>query len=319
MTSRMFNETASAPASDLIVEHDTRYEYSTLVAFAQHLAHLTPVCAPGQSVRDFRLEIDPPPTKLHNGEDYFGNVRTYFALTVAHEILCVRTHSRVRLESRFENLDLARSPSWESVRDSLQYVAGARFAPAAEFCFGSAFVPRDGALLAYARPSFPAGRPLLEGAVDLMHRIYRDFRYDATSTDVATPVLDAFAARTGVCQDFTHVMIGCLRSLGLAARYVSGYLYTRARFAPLQGAQVPAGNPTAAVIGADASHAWVSVYCPHFGWVELDPTNDAIPGAGHVRLASGRDYGDVAPLRGIVQGGGEHELRVAVRVSAAAE
>ena len=299
---------------DLMVEHDTEYHYSTHVAFAQHLAHLTPRSAPGQSVTDFRLEIDPPPSNLHTSLDYFGNLRSYFALTVAHEALRVRTHSRVGLKSRFEDLDVSLSPAWEQVRDALQYVAAAPFAPASEFSFSSAFVPRDPALREYALASFAAGCPLLVGSLDLMHRIHRDFRYDATSTDVATPVLDAFAARAGVCQDFTHVMIGCLRSLGLAARYISGYLFTQARFA-----QTARGDARAAVIGADASHAWVSVYCPRFGWVELDPTNDAIPGTGHIRLASGRDYGDVAPLRGVVQGGGEHTLHVAVRISAAAE
>ncbi|SPE28039.1 conserved hypothetical protein [Burkholderiales bacterium] len=299
--------------SELIVEHDTEYQYSTQVAFAQHLAHLTPQSAPGQSVEDFRLDIDPAPSNLHTSTDYFGNLRTYFALIVAHEALRVRTHSRVRLAARFETLEPARSPAWEAVRDSLRYVAGARYSEASEFSLGSNFVPRDRALHDYGLRSFAPGRPLLEGALDLMHRIHADFRYDATSTDVATPVLDAFAARAGVCQDFTHVMIGCLRSLGLAARYVSGYLFTQARFA---GQDADRESP--AVVGAEASHAWVSVYCPHFGWIELDPTNDAQPGSGHVRLAIGRDYGDVAPLRGVVQGGGEHELRVAVRISAAA-
>jgi transglutaminase-like putative cysteine protease len=309
------DDSTDAAAGDLVVEHDTEYQYSSQVAFAQHLAYLTPLSAPGQDVRDFRLDIEPPPSQRHDSPDYFGNLRSYFSLTVAHEALRVRAQSRVRLRQRFSELEPVRSPAWESVRDALVFVAGAPFAPAAEFCFGSALVPRDRALAHYALVSFGPGRPLLAAAVDLMHRIHADFRYDATSTDVATPVLDAFAARTGVCQDFTHVMIGCLRSLGLAARYVSGYLYTRPRFAGLAQA---AGAHGDAVVGADASHAWVSVYCPCFGWVERDPTNDAIPGTGHVRLASGRDYGDVAPLRGVVQGGGEHQLRVAVRLRAAA-
>jgi len=148
---------------DLIVEHDTEYHYSTHVAFAQHLAHLTPRSAPGQSVTDFRLEIDPPPSNLHTSLDYFGNLRSYFALTVAHEALRVRTHSRVGLESRFEDLDASLSPAWEQVRDALQYVAAAPFAPASEFSFSSAFVPRDPALREYALASFAAGRPLLWG------------------------------------------------------------------------------------------------------------------------------------------------------------
>jgi len=299
------------------VEHDTEYEYSSQVAFAQHLAHLTPLSAPGQTVRGFTLDIDPEPVKVDHTLDYFGNRRTYFALTVAHEVLRVRASSRVRLEPRFEDLDADASPAWESVQTALQYEAGVPFAPAAEFCFASAFVPREARLREYALRSFEPGRPLIAAAIDLMHRIHRDFRYAAGSTDVATPVLKAFEARTGVCQDFTHVMIGCLRSLGLAARYVSGYLYTQARFAHAPGDAAP--QEDAGVVGADASHAWVAVYCPVLGWIELDPTNDAIPGTGHVRLASGRDYGDVAPLRGVVRGGGEHLLRVGVRLTLAAE
>ena len=299
---------------ELIVEHDTEYRYSTQVAFAQHLAHLTPISGPGQSLDDFSLLIEPAPSRIHASADYFGNQRTYFALTVAHESLRVRSRSRVRLRERFAELDPERSPPWETVRDSLQYVAGGEYVQASEFCFPSPYVPRDRALREYALASFPDGRSLVAGAIDLMDRIHKDFRYDASSTDVTTPVLESFAARTGVCQDFTHVMIACLRTLGLAARYISGYLDTQARFQPGSQLQQEVAAP---VIGADASHAWVAAYCPRFGWVELDPTNNAIPGTGHIRLAVGRDYGDVAPLRGVVQGGGEHQLRVAVRVVAA--
>jgi len=299
---------------ELIVEHDTEYRYSTQVAFAQHLAHLTPIADPGQSLDDFSLLIEPAPSRIHASADYFGNQRTYFALTVAHESLRVRSRSRVRLRERFAELDPERSPPWETVRDSLQYVAGGEYVQASEFCFPSPYVPRDRVLREYALASFPDGRSLVAGAIDLMDRIHKDFRYDASSTDVTTPVLESFAARTGVCQDFTHVMIACLRTLGLAARYISGYLDTQARFQPGSQLQQEVAAP---VIGADASHAWVAAYCPRFGWVELDPTNNAIPGTGHIRLAVGRDYGDVAPLRGVVQGGGEHQLRVAVRVVAA--
>jgi transglutaminase-like putative cysteine protease len=290
-------------SGEFLVEHDTEYRYSSQVGFAQHLAHLTPVAGPGQEVGEFSLHIEPAPASLHTTRDYFGNLRTFFALTTAHERLSVRAQSRVRLAPRFEHIDPAGSPPWELVRLQLGYVAGEVFSPEAEYSFASTFVPRDESLRAYARGSFPPGRALLEGAIELMHRIRADFKYQTDSTDVATPVLHAFAARTGVCQDFTHVMIGCLRSLGLAAAYVSGYLHTRPR---AEGG----GSP---MVGADASHAWVSVYCPVNGWVELDPTNDVIPSTGHVRLAQGRDYGDVAPLRGVVQGGGEHTLRVAVR------
>ena len=324
---------------EFVVEHDTEYTYSTQVAFAQHLAHLTPLTAPGQSVRDFTLSIEPTPTLRHAGTDTFGNERTYFSLQVAHEGLRVRTRSRVGVAPRFHAIDDRESPAWESVRDAMRYVAGAPFIPASEFVFSSAFVPYDVALRDYAQASFGPRQPVLAGALDLMHRIHADFRYAAGSTDVATPVREAFAARTGVCQDFTHVMIAGLRALGLPARYVSGYLFTSppSRALPATedrsssdlGRESVAGSPasravpasqgeaSAPMIGADASHAWVAVYCPRFGWVELDPTNDVVPGTGHVRLAVGRDYGDVAPLRGVVQGGGEHHLRVAVSVTAA--
>jgi len=342
--SQVAGPAAVAPPANgrvFIVEHDTEYTYSTQVAFAQHLAHLTPLSGPGQRLEDFSLQIDPPPTLRHTGTDAFGNERTYFALNVAHEGLRVQTRSRVRVAPLHHGLDARQSPAWEGVRDALRYVAGAPYAPATEFVFSSAFVPYDTDLRDYAQASFGPRQTVLGGALDLMHRIHSDFRYAAGSTDVATPVREAFAARAGVCQDFTHVMIGGLRALGLPARYVSGYLFTHPAppekgEADMPGAQAlakggegpgdghrrapgsdRADDAGAPLVGADASHAWVSVYCPRFGWVELDPTNDLIPGSGHIRLAVGRDYGDVAPLRGVVQGGGEHQLRVAVRVTAA--
>lgn len=303
--------------AQFLVEHDTEYRYSSQVAFAQHLACLTPPNLPGQQVADFQMDIEPAPPKRWLEEDSFGNIRTAFSLAVAHETLRVRTRSRVRVQPRFAAIAPELSPPWERVRDALQYVAGAPFDPAAEFSFASTCVPRDPALQAYALASFTPGRPLLAAAFELMHRIYADFRYDPASTDVGTPVLEAFAARAGVCQDYTHVMIGCMRSLGLAARYISGYLYTQ----PGVSCNVThaAAPSAAALVGADASHAWVAVYCPRFAWVEADPTNDLIPGVGHVRLALGRDYADLAPLRGVVQGGGAHRLRVAVKLTVLAD
>jgi transglutaminase-like putative cysteine protease len=305
---------------ELLVHHETLYTYSSQVAFAQHLGYLRPMTAPGQEVDEFAIEIDPPASRLKEDRDVFGNHRIYFALNGPHEELRVRARSRVRLQPRFERLDVDASPPWEVARSELRYVAGAPFLEASEFCFASPRVPREPELREYAQPSFAPGRSVLAGAFDLMHRIHREFRYDVSSTDVTTTVSESFAVRAGVCQDFSHVMIACLRSLGLAARYVSGYLHTRARFADTPARmRAPAATPgEPAVVGADASHAWVSVFCPRLGWVEFDPTNDAIPGMGHVRLAYGRDYGDVAPLRGVVQGGGEHVLRVAVGITAVA-
>jgi transglutaminase-like putative cysteine protease len=199
----------------------------------------------------------------------------------------------------------AASPPWEQVAERLRYRPGRldeAEREAVEFALASAYAPRDAALRAFAAPLFTPGRPLLEGALALMHEIYEGFEYRPHATSVATLAPAALALRKGVCQDFAHVMIGALRSLGLAARYVSGYLLTHP----------PAGQPR--LVGADASHAWAAVWCPLHGWVALDPTNDVPVGQDHVTLAWGRDYGDVAPLRGVIRGSGRAVPQVAVTV-----
>jgi transglutaminase-like putative cysteine protease len=287
----------------LSVSHTTTYRYSTRVELAHHIAHLTPRCNDRQQLEQCELTIDPPPNELRDGIDAFGNTRSLFSIYAPHERLLVRACSRLRMRERSDGLDPGASPDWEAVRDSLQYRAGAAFMPASEFVFASPYVPRDRELAGYALACFGPGRPLVEAAIDLMHRVHADFKYLPASTEVSTPLLQAFRARTGVCQDFSHVMIGCLRSIGLSARYVSGYL--------VSGGAKDRPRP----VGAEASHAWVSVFCPELGWVDLDATNDTIPDRHHVTVALGRDYGDVAPLRGVIRGGGEHELVVAVRVS----
>jgi transglutaminase-like putative cysteine protease len=205
------------------------------------------------------------------------------------------------------------TPDWQACRDGWRYVSGRPLDPAAEFVFASPMVLCDPRLRDWARPSFPSGRPLADAAIDLMQRLHADFRYAPSSTHVATPLMEAFEQKRGVCQDFAHILIGALRSLGLAARYVSGYLLTE----PVAG--------QAKLQGADASHAWVAVALPRLGgsdghgssataidWLELDPTNDCIAGQAHVRLAYGRDYADVTPLRGVIRGGGRHRLEVGV-------
>ena len=198
------------------------------------------------------------------------------------------------------------SLAWEDARERLRYHRGAEYDPAAEFLFASPYVPRDEAFATYAQPSFTPGRPLIDAARELTARVHRDFAYESQATDAATPALQALALRQGVCQDFAHVMLGCLRSLGLAARYVSGYLLT----------EPPPGQSR--LVGSDASHAWVSVYLPSESgrgqWVGLDPTNDRSPGEDYVTLAVGRDYSDVSPLRGVIHGGANHTLQVAVTV-----
>jgi transglutaminase-like putative cysteine protease len=246
--------------------------------------------------------------------DRLGNPRCCFTLTSPHRELRVRTTSRVRVMGADEAFDAGATQAWEAVAERLRYVAGSAYVPANEFVFSSPYVPALPALRELALPSFAPGRPVALGAIDLMTRIHADFAYRSASTDIDTPLAEVLTSREGVCQDFAHVMIGALRSMGLAARYISGYLLTHA---PAPGAQsAPLGAP---MLGADASHAWVSVWCPTADgsparWLKLDPTNNLLPSTGHVRLAIGRDYSDVTPLRGVIRGGGgEHELEVRVR------
>jgi transglutaminase-like putative cysteine protease len=292
----------------LDVMHDTTYRYATDVALAHHLAYLRPAETAHQHLESFRVGVSPQPFVERLSRDVFGNVRFYFSLDVPHPKLAVRAVSRVRVAQRFDDFDPASTAPWREVCESLRYHAGAPHVPQVEFAFPSPYIPRHRELGTYAAASFTRDRTIAEGALDLMHRIHRDFKYDSDSTEVSTPVLEAFRQRRGVCQDFAHVMIGGLRAIGLSARYVSGYLLT----------QPPPGRPR--LIGADASHAWVSVWCParggdgHATWLDLDPTNDVVPSTSHVTLAVGRDFCDVSPLRGIIRGGGKHDLSVGVTV-----
>lgn len=289
--------------------HDTSYRYASEVSLAHHVAYLRPAETRHQELEGFRLAVSPAVTCERSGRDVFGNVHTYFSLEQPHIRLKVRATSRVHLHPRYEGFAASTTQSWDRVVDGLSYHANASYAKQACFAYPSPFVPRHRELGQYAAASFARDRPIADGAIDLMHRIHADFRYESDATDISTPVLDAFNERRGVCQDFAHAMIGGLRALGLAVRYVSGYLLTRP----------PPGRPR--LVGADASHAWVSVWCPSREetvegcWLDLDPTNDVVPSTSHVVLAVGRDFGDVSPLRGILRGGGnEHSLSVGVTV-----
>jgi transglutaminase-like putative cysteine protease len=291
----------------LRVVHETRYKYASRVEFAHHLAYLRPLEAASFQMLDrFGLTITPRPSYLAENRDSYGNARVFFSLYVPHRELIVRAESALTIADRFAGVDLDAGISWEKVRKSLRYEAGEPWLEPTEYVFASPFVLLHAELRDYALGSFTPDRPLRQAALDLMHRIHADFTYESASTDVSTPLLEAFQMRRGVCQDFAHVFISCMRSLGLAAAYVSGYLLTHP----------PAGRPR--LTGADASHAWASVWCPDLsansGWLDLDPTNDLVPSMGHVVLARGRDYGDVAPLRGVIRGGRDHELSVAVSV-----
>ncbi len=288
----------------LTVTHRTTYRYSTPVETAQHLATITPLELPWQSVLAHRSAIEPAPSYQTSRSDAFGNEVLYFSFDAPHSDLQMTSETTVLLRPRHETLDAAATPAWESVAHALRYEAGGAFHPESEFCFASPNIALLPALRAYALESFAPRASVLEGAIDLMQRIHADFDYKPTATAFDTPAARAFELRHGVCQDFAQVMIGCLRSLGLAARYVSGYLRN----------DPPAGAPP--MIGADASHAWVSLFVPTLGWVDLDPTNDVLVDQGHVTLAIGRDYTDVSLLRGVILGGGAHQVEVAVQVKA---
>jgi transglutaminase-like putative cysteine protease len=308
----------------LRVLHTTEYDYLGSVDFAQHMVHLTPRDDGGQQLLRHVLQISPPPSARSEATDVFGNRRTFFSLQAPHEQLMVQADSEV---STCAPLPLPSGSawaehSWERVREYFRYRAQAPYDPACEFLFASSYVPRDDAFAAFARSAFTPALPVLMAARALMQKIHTDLSFDPASTEVSTPALEALAQGKGVCQDFAHIMLGCLRSLGLPARYVSGYLLT----------QPPPGKPR--LIGADASHAWVALYVPlpagfepasdapmagAGAWFDFDPTNNRCgwgsPGEDYVTLAVGRDFSDVSPMRGVIQGGAQHELEVAVTVA----
>jgi transglutaminase-like putative cysteine protease len=287
----------------LSVSHRTTYRYSTFVETAQHLATIRPLNCAWQRVIAHTESIEPQPLYLKNRVDTFGNDVLYFSLESPHKSLQMISETTVELTPRWSSLDAAATPAWDSVAAGMRFKVGAPFLPETEFCYASPNIVGQ-ELRDYALESFTPGRPLAEGAIDLMHRIYADFKYRPTATSYDTPAQHAFELRRGVCQDFAQVMIGCMRALGLPARYVSGYLRN----------DPPPGQER--LIGADASHAWVSVYCPGNGWIDLDPTNDVLADLDHVTLATGRDYSDVSLLRGMILGGGSHRIDVGVTVLA---
>jgi transglutaminase-like putative cysteine protease len=283
------------------VIHTTTYEYTEPVSLCQNVAHLTPREGPGQTCLESSLAIHPVPAVVVERVDYFGNPSTFFAVQEPHRELKLTAVHRVEVVPRLEP-DPSQTPPWEQVRDLLSVDRSREVLDASQFVGGSRYVKATAELAEYARSSFGEGRRILEALLDLTARIHADFEYDPQSTTVATALSEVFAQRCGVCQDFAHLQIACLRSIGLAARYVSGYLSTE----PPPGC-VP-------LIGADATHAWLSVFCPGLGWIDLDPTNNQIPSEGHILLAWGRDYDDVSPVKGVVLGGGHHSVDVAVLV-----
>lgn len=289
------------------VLHETRYEYAHPVSLSRQLLHLTPRECAWQTVVGHDIVAEPAPSAMHTRLDYFGNTVRQFTLETPHQELLVRAESLVDIVPRAAARLLDDSPAWEDVAAALAYGAEPVLLEATACLWESPYTRIKHQLADYARTCFKPGTPVLVGAKALTQRIFTEFKYDPKATTVGTPLLEAFEAKRGVCQDFAHVMISCLRSIGLSARYVSGYLLT----------QPPPGKPR--MIGADASHAWVAVYCPRDDgdglWVDFDPTNNVLPDTQHITIAWGRDFGDVTPLRGVILGGDTQPPEVAVTVT----
>jgi transglutaminase-like putative cysteine protease len=283
------------------VRHRTTYRYSQPVSISHHVLHLVPRRHQRQILHATSLAIEPQPVVRSDTEDYFGNPVTFLTIEQQHKQLTIESRSLIDVVAP-EPGACAETMPWDRIFRQLEQRHARDDLAALQFAFDSPCTQASADLAGYALESFPPGRPVLEAALDLTRRIHRDFRYDNTATSVSTPVDEVFRLRRGVCQDFVHFELACLRALALPARYVSGYLLTRA----------PLGRTK--LIGSDASHAWVSVWCPEAGWVDLDPTNDVPAGDEHVTLAWGRDYGDISPINGVTFGGGEHVIDVAVDV-----
>ena len=283
------------------VRHRTSYRYLQDVAQSWHVAHLLLRSTPTQSVATTHVTLTPEAGSRVERADFFGNACEWYFFNAAHDHLEILAESVVTVEPAPER-DAEKSLPWEELRALLETAPDAAARDAVQYIFDSPLSGFTSDLASYALTSFTPGRPLLAGAIELMHRIHDEFRYDTSVTDATTPVDKVFEIRAGVCQDLAHVGIAAMRSLGLPARYVSGYLLTK----PPPGKQ--------RMLGADASHAWFSVFAPPFGWVDLDPTNDLVVSESHVTAAWGRDYGDVAPVAGIILGGHDHHIDVGVDV-----
>ena len=283
------------------IRHRTTFNYEEMVSVSHHVLHLEPRLHPQQTCLESETSVEPKPAVDSAGQDYFGNPIRHLTVQKPHKQLVVNAHSRVEVRAAAQAHALEESVPWETVRDQ---IAGYEALDAYELVFDSPYVVSNDAIRDYALGSFSPGRPILAATMDLTSRIFREFQYRGGVSDVSTPVSEVFAMRQGVCQDFAHLMIAGLRSLNLAARYVSGYLLTR----PPEGKEK--------LVGSDASHAWVSVFAGDLGWVDFDPTNNVIPGVDHITFAWGRDYGDVSPINGFIVGGGTHQVSVAVDVSA---
>ncbi len=284
------------------ISHKTHYHYRSTVVQSLHLVHMSPRTLPGQIVRHHSLLVEPAPASRQDGIDAFGNISVILDIESPHKELALLARSTVEKLPALP-IDLLATTPWDGLDYRLLRAANERNVHALLFRCTSRLTMPTIEIADYAAPSFAPGRPVLDAAMDLVMRIYNDFKFDPHATDVSTPIAQVFRTRRGVCQDFAHVALACLRALRIPARYVSGYLHTRP----------PIGRPK--LQGADASHAWISVWSPEYGWVDLDPTNGIVIGDEHVTVAYGRDYDDVSPMSGVLRGGGEHSVNVGVDVN----
>jgi len=283
--------------------HVTTYDYAEPVQLSHNLMHLTVRGTATQKPASTMLRVSPEPDEMYSFVDAFGNTVHTVVIQQAHRRMTVEAVATVDLTPSGDASAPQASGAWESVRDIVQRTPNAETLDALQYCFASRYVPRGEDIAAWAAPAFPVGRPVLEGAFDLTRRIHETFEYDPRATNISTPVAQVMEHRRGVCQDFAHVALGCLRSIGLPARYVSGYLRTDPR----------PGAPR--LEGVDASHAWISVFAPGIGWIDFDPTNGCLCGDRHVTVAWGLDFHDVSPVKGVVLGGGPSVLSVGVDVT----
>ena len=284
------------------VSHRTTYIYREPVLQSEHVVYMTPRSGRRQTVHRHSLLIEPAPSGNVALTDYFGNRSAILSIDDEHTELVIHARSTVEVHP-FDPPIVALSTAWERVTSKARRENGELDISVLEFASASRHTKLIAEAIDYARSSFPPHRPILEAALDLTQRIYHDFTFDSTATDISTPVSHVLNERRGVCQDFAHLAITCLRSLGLPARYVSGYLLT----------YPPPGVDK--LKGADASHAWISVWAPEIGWVDFDPTNGIMPSYEHITVAHGRDYDDVSPISGVLLGGSKQEMSVAVDVT----
>jgi transglutaminase-like putative cysteine protease len=281
--------------------HTTTYDYTNSVSLSHHTLRLRPRDLPRQRCLTSELKIDPHPGVVKSHLDYFGNDLTFVTVEGSHKTFVVTSKSRVEVTSPATR-PAGATPAWETVRALCLEEKPNDSMEAREFIYPSPHIKRQPEFAVYAQPSFVEQRPVLDAVLDLTARIHGEFKFDPKATTIATPLDQVLKSRRGVCQDFAHLEIACLRSMGIPARYISGYLET----------DPPPGKPR--LNGADASHAWIAFFCPGEGWIEVDPTNNLLPSNRHITVAWGRDYSDVSPIRGVILGSGEHTLKVAVDV-----